>query len=188
MPGPQTLKVDATAISNNLERNGPQRFLVIFNVNIPEHIVYGGGNGGGQDSYPAVLERVREFLKTEYSNVNEIYYQITATYYLVHKISGDTRLWTGSFFPKSSAVARLAPFQRFNEITFVNHVTQNTTRESVEAKLNWTDQDSNWQFDRLASVIINAQANVTPSHPVLTRRRLVTHGGRRRVHITFELP
>jgi len=183
MPGHQTLKVDATALFFP-EKDRENKFLVIFNVNVPERIV------NDDNEYPLVLERIRDLLIAEFqvdNNVGPIYYQITATYYLVHKISGASRVWTGSFFPKGNSPAQLAPFRQFDPANFVNHVLQNTTPESIEAKLNWTEQDSNWQFDSLASVIINAQTNVLVSHSVLTRRNLIAHGGRRRLHQTFAL-
>lgn len=173
----QMLKVDATALGTN----GNNDALIIFNINIPEQAVF------DLAQFVPALQRAQDFLVAELGE-QVIYYQLTATYFLVHKLTGAQRLWTGSFFPKGNAAASLADFQRFNPNTFVDIVSHTVNQDTILEKLSWTNLDSNWQFDRLASVIVNAQANLTWSHPVMTRRNLAGRGGRRRAHVTFPLP
>ena len=180
----QSLKVDCTALPN--DTNNRNQFLVVENVNIPEDKVYNPAE------YTLVLERTRNFLAQEFRQVNvviPVYFQVTATYKLVHRVTGAIRQWTGSFFPRGNSLLSLTPFTRFDPDTFVNFVQRQTSRELIEDKLKSIEIDSQWQFDSLVSVIVNSQANVSVGHPVLTLRGLIHHGRRRkRVHRTFELP
>ncbi len=177
-----SLKVDCTALPNDT-RNRSQ-YLIVQNVNIPEGMVY------DPIEFPTVLQRVQDYLTAEFSRPQliPVYFQITAAYNLVHKTTGATRLWTGSFFPRGNSVASLTSFVKFVPEEFVHYVTRLTSRELIEDKFTWTDQDSSWQFDGLVSIIINTQANVSPTFPILTERGLIQHGRRKRAHVSFLLP
>lgn len=182
-----TLKVDGTALPVvGEDRNGEiDGYLVVFNVNIPERMVYDVAE------FRRVLERTRDFLLTEFQG-NVVYYQVTAAYLLRNTRTGETKLWTGSFFPRGNQVAHLSPFQTFDPATFVANVERDASADSIEARLTWTDHETSWIFDSLISIIVNSQSGVSVVHPVLTRRRLITGNGanRRRanrVHVTFAL-
>lgn len=188
-----SLKVDCTALTN--ERHGnfrndtggerQQQYLLVENINIPVAIVY------SPVEYTLALERTRTFLVEEYTNETvllPVYFQVTATYNLVHKVTGATRVWTGSFFPHGNTPSSLTPFTRFDPDTFVNFVQRHTSRQRIEDTLKNVKVDSQWEFESLVSIIVNAQANVLSSHPVLINRNLLHHGRRKRVHRTFGLP
>jgi len=183
MPATDLLKVDATAVSS--ENN---TFVLIYNFNIPER--YFSEREDDQDSERAlrqVLERVRQCIVDEYSNISDIYYQFTATYHLVHIETGETRFFCGNFFPRGNTAASLTDFRLFVP-DFVPFALQRLVRRRIVAHLRWADLHSKWQFESLASVIVNVQAVIPSDHNVFNRRRLYAARQRRRAHTVFELP
>jgi hypothetical protein len=179
-----SLKVDCTALAN--DQNYRNQYLVVENINIPERYVY------NLIEYEAVLNRIKNFLTVKFSRPNllPVHFQLTAVYNLVHTVTNAVRVWTGSFFPRGNSIASLTTFVAFEPETFVNFVQRQTTREFIENKLKANNQDSNWEFDSLISVIVNSQANVPLNCSLLTERELTTlqNGRRKRIHRSFVLP
>lgn len=172
--GSNVLKVDATAITDTENR----AYTVIYNVNIPEDII------DDVNERRDILERTRSLIDDDFPNI-PVYYQITACYDLMNKVTGFTVRWTGSFFSENNGPSQLTPFQRFESGTFVDTSFDNC--ENVRERLTWTNEDTQWVFHELVSVIFNFNINVRSNHPVLQDRRL--HYGRlSRPHVTFDLP
>lgn len=169
--GREHLKVDAFSIP--LRENNIEYFIITYNVNIPIQIIE------NQIDCEQVLERVCVLLTTDFAG-EEVDYQITASYTLVHAITGQQRIWTRSFYTHTNV-----PFETFNSNTFVASALEGIN--GAEQKLSQTIKlESQWKFDHLISIIFNIQAKVQHHHPVIQRRRFPRNG--RRAHITFPLP
>ena len=113
----------------------------------------------------------------------EVVYQICASYFLRHTETNQEIIWTGSFFARNNNPSRLLSFQVFNVNEFVDICFEAT--DNVDEKLRSTNFDTKWKYDRLISVIINIQAEVSRYHPILRERNLRYD---KRVQTTFSLP
>ena len=170
------LKVDATALRKD-HTNG---YLIIYNINVPADIIH--DNNEKRD----VLIRIRDLLMTDFRH-DLIHYQITAAYYLVHRVTGEQRIWVGSFFPGGNGPAVIRDFQLFNANTFVGQAFEDT--ENCEDDLTWRGVNTAWVFDSLISVIFNCQVDVRTNHSALYKRNLYSNNARHlRAHVTFNLP
>ena len=175
-PGRNVLKVDA--LSMPYKEAGFAYFIVVYNVNIPIEITE------DQEECQEVLERVCDLVTTDFTG-EKVYYQITASYVLVHAITGQQRVWSGSFYAHGNAPAQLTAFESFNRHTFVASAIEGIT--DAERKLaRWGGLESQWKLDHLESIIFNIQARVLDYHPVIQRRRFPRHG--RKGCRTFPLP
>jgi hypothetical protein len=170
----QDLKVDQTILPS--EGNSG---ILVTNINIPEAELHNLIN---------VLQRVRQLIVGDYTNVSNIQYQICATYELRNTETGDLRQWTGSFNPRGNQTNTLCPFQTFNA-NFETIVRHACSEENVLNRLRFYHVQTNWVFHRLTSVIINVQSVVNLTHPTLLRRSLLAqrHGRNRKI-CTFFLP
>ena len=107
----QQLKVDITTIS----LDQPGFYLLLLNFNIPRSIV--------EENLPLSLEQVlidvAKFLHHHFFPL-PLYYQVTASYNLLNRETGDTRLFTGSFAPGSANTSSLSGdiFKTFRRDTF----------------------------------------------------------------------
>jgi len=176
MPLPiQQLKVDQTALLHN------NSYLLISNINIPSHFINQLANNG-------VLQMVINFIDNDYTNVQNIYYQVTATYTLRHSQSGATKQWTGSFSPAGNVLNAIQPFQLYT-LESIRNLPLVCNVNATETILRTSNLETLWKFESLTSIILNVQALVPFNHPTLLNRDLVHTGyGRRRVHISFPLP
>lgn len=171
----QDLKVDQTVIPS--DNNG----IFVTNINIPESEF---------DNLDNVLERTRQLIVTDYSNVPRVQYQVCATYLLRNTQTGDQRQWTGSFNPRGNQSNTLSQFTLFNN-NFVDNVRNSCLPENVLGKLRFYHVQTNWVFQKLTSVIIAVQALVSLTHPTLLRRSLLVAArrhGRHRAIRSFHLP
>ena len=180
----QVFKLDVTTLDAG-ERG---KYLVMLNFNLPKSMV--------EDDEPHSLEQglsdVANLLDQEFFP-EPVYYQVTASYNLRHRHTGDERLFTGSFMPKSSQMSSLSGpiFRLFQKPTFYREVREFTTPENILSCLEWPeDDDSDWSFLSLSSVILNCQVKVSWYNQFIVRRDLLnTRGGRHgRRHITFIYP
>ena len=114
---------------------------------------------------------------------HEPVYQITASYNLINIISGEFRVWTGSFSVRDNTPAQITGFLTFDPNTFVDDSLENL--EDFEEKLvRAPELSSNWALNSINSVIFNVQCVVdTESHVV---GQFPRNG--RRTHRTFALP
>jgi hypothetical protein len=164
------LKVDATTLKED------NSYIVFFNINVPLRIVE-----GSEDTFMETCQRIGQFLNRNFTLQEAVYFQVTATYYIVNKKTGHGRLWGGSFSPRANSVAELAPFQRYNTNTFAPLVVRASS--NAEDKLQWVGKDTNWEFDRLESIIVNVQSSVGHGHQTFERYGLLAQK-----YVTFELP
>ena len=169
----QDLKVDQTALSlNNVT-------IFVTNINIPNRYL---------DNVRPILEQVYNFINREYANLNEIQYQLTATYLLKNTETQEIRQWAGSFMPRQNNLSSIDSFHYYGP-NFVNRVERLCDRASIGAKLLLHNVDTKWEFESLTSVVINFQASVPEDFLSLSQRNLrLTRYGRRRNHTTFLLP
>ena len=172
----ELLKVDATA----LRKDNREGYLIIYNINVPADIIH--DNVERQD----VLVRIRDLLVNDFQH-DIVYYQITAAYYLAHRVTGELRPWLGSFFPGGNGPAIIRDFQRFNANTFVRSAFEDT--QNCEDALTWRGVDTAWIFDSLISVIFNCQVDALSNHRILYQRHLFVNNARRlRSNVRFNIP
>lgn len=168
------LKVDVAALDlDRFSRPSRQKKkLLIFNFNIPVEVV--------QNDFQNALERVRDFLSRQFAGrQDQVSFQITASYYLIHSETGEIRTWTGSF--KSDLnTGIVADFEKFNENNFVRFVINSC--QNIEERLTWTNRDTKWTFDGLRSIIINSQIDVQENDEIFRDLNL-----QRNVRKTFAL-
>ena len=168
------LKVDQTTLS--LETS----VIFLSNVNIPERYI---------DRLRPVLERISAFVNRDYEGIEDIRYQLTATYTIRNKLDGEVRQWTGSFLPRgNNNLSTIDSFHPFGP-DFVDRLEQVCDRQSIIAKLLLNNADTKWEFDSLTGLVLNVQAQVPRGFNTLIRRDLnsVRHGHATR-HVTFPLP
>ena len=170
--GRNVLKVDA--VSTILQRDN--KFLIIYNVNVPFAYLE------QEDVTRRVLERIRDLLIRDFEQY-PVVYQITASYTLAHSITGQVRVWTGSFSVRDNAPAQLSGFEDFDPNTFVDDSLDHL--EDFEARLvRAPELSSNWVMTSVISVIFNIQAIVDQNSTILN---YFPRNGRR-AHRTFPLP
>ena len=160
----QEFKLDGAAI---LDSDSPQQRIVVYHFNIPVD--------RAQDI--ATFERVRQQIEQDFPAESNrdvtvpLYFQISAVYNLVHRDTGEERLWQGSFNPRSRDLGQVTVFRQFDPQTFVNYALTRSSTERVLHELNSRTQgkDSVWSVSELLSVIITVQATVRIRHPVFLR-------------------
>lgn len=168
------LKVDQTAISLETHQ------IFVNNINIPERYL---------DQIRPILHRAYRFIESEYRNIGDVRYQLTATYYLKHSDTGHLRHWAGSFLPKAENISSVDSFHHFGP-NFINRLEVLCDRDSISGKLLFHNVDTKWMFDSLTSVVITVQASVPDNYPRLGFRglRQARYGRHYRVHNTIPLP
>ena len=171
--GENLLKVDATALYRQ-QSNG---YLMIYNVNVPKHIL------DNQVQKTRVFERVKNLLRRDFGGTH-LRIQVTASYILVNRETGDKRRWVGSFWPGGNQVAIVRDFQDFQPATFVTDSLEDST--NLEAKLTWFGASTVWAFHSIVSLIFNCQAPVPHNFEAIKRRSLHPNGNSR-AHVTFNL-
>jgi hypothetical protein len=170
--GLQDLKVDQTILPS-IDNSG----VFVTNINIPaEHL----------NNLDNILQRVRQLIVGDYTNVENIQYQVCATYELRNTQTGDFRQWSGSFNPRGNQLNTLSLFQHFDN-NFERTVRQASTTENVLRRLRFYHVQTNWVFHRLTSIVISVQALVNLTHPTLLRRGLLANRHGRSIS-TFLLP
>jgi hypothetical protein len=90
-------------------KDGPAARLVLYNVNIPRRL--------WQDE-PSII-RVRDIVARDFGNVSGIYFQLSATYTLVNRETGEIRTWSGSFNPRNRDISKLTSHLSYEPHTFV---------------------------------------------------------------------
>ena len=184
MASDQVFKLDVTT----LDTGEHEQYMLMLNFNVPKSIL--------EDDQPLPLEQVlidvADLLDQEFYP-EPVYFQVTASYNLRHRHTGDERLFTGSFCPKTSQISSLSGpvFRHFQKATFSQEVRQFTTPENILSCLEWPeDDDSDWSFLSLSSVILNCQVKVNWHNQYIMRKDLLNNRGRRhgRRHVTLVHP
>ena len=174
--GIDALKVDETAIP------AQGNLILLANINVPARYL---DNAETRQTF----ERVRQFIISEYRNVQDIQYQFTAAYDLRNTETGQIRTFTGTFHPSGNASASITDFRRFGP-DFVDHALERLTLRNIQAKLDFFDLDTKWVVHRIRSIIVNVQAIVERDHGPIIRRNLhhARNSRRSRTHVAFFLP
>jgi hypothetical protein len=173
----QSLKVNATALR---VEDQPGHFVLIYNVNVPI----------GDFGDPTVARRVADLLEQDFAGA-AAFYQLTATYFLQNRVTGEEKHWSGSFFAAGNARGATAspaflPLDR--------QTLERDLRGRPEDVLDWFEVEgleTAWELSRLTSVVVNVNAKVRRGHPALGRRGLldvVARRNRRRRAVEFVLP
>jgi hypothetical protein len=170
------LKVDATLLAPS-DSDPDKKIVVVYNINIPAYL-------NAEETIEAVA-RAQRLLELDFGGTSDVAYQVTASFYLRNTRTDFQRFWSGSFYAKGNSPAQLSPFQWFDSLTFAPNV--HDAMQDAEQKLSLAITDSTWVFDRLSSIIINAQTKVSRSDPVLSQRGLFATLGRK-LQVTFALP
>lgn len=172
------LKVDQTVIPSD------DAGVFITNINIPE------SEFGHLDN---ILDRAKLLIVNDYIGVENIQFQVCATYELRNTANGDRRQWTGSFNPKGNQSNSLSPFQTFTS-NFKTIVKESCSPDNILRRLQFYHVQTNWVFHKLTSVIIAVQSVINLTHPTLLKRSLLArrHGSRgrssNRATHSFHLP
>ena len=164
-------KVDSTILQPYADRSR----LVIYNINLPQHLLT------SQDTLVPALERIKNLIEKDFEHL-PVVYQVTASYILTHIETGQSKIWTGSFFAKNNSAALLSNFQNFYANTFV--ATSLVDLENINIKLRWNGIDTKWEFEQLLSVIFNVQCTVPSTFGWLRRNVQTTN----QVYKTFAVP
>jgi len=170
----EDLKLDATVLE--LEN----QLLVIYNANIPAYLC------ADENERREALIRIANLFATDFTK--QCFYQVTASFTLRNKGTGEIRLWTGSFSPRGNFHAQLSAFEEFNHNTFVQTALRQTS--NVASRLSWRGHDTLWTFDDLKSVIISAQCKLNRDDGLFLKRNFFPHRKRKheRISIRFEIP
>lgn len=168
----QLLKVDQTCLPS--EHYG----ILVSNINIPESEF---------ENLDSVIERARQFIILDYSEVPNVQYRVCATYTLRNAETGDLRIWTGSFNPRNNETNALSDYQTFAP-NFNTVVKNASAYENIFSNLTIRHSPTNWVFVKLNSIIISVQAKVSMSHHTILRRNLLGRGRRSRSIRSFLLP
>jgi hypothetical protein len=168
-------KVDALLVPTDDRDN----FIVVYNINVPFRTF------DTLESSTVVLERVKRLLLSDFIQLIATF-QLTASYLLLHRVTGEQRIWTGSFYPRGNAPAFLSAFKRFHPDSFVQYSLDSL--ENVEhTLLNWPNRgDTSWVFTQILSIIFNVQSIVPAEHSLISKFPLRNHG--RKSQIVFPLP
>jgi hypothetical protein len=170
-----TLKVDA--VSAPIEDIQRTNFLVIYNINIPYQYL-----DERETTTRNILGRIKHLLMRDFVQHNPVY-QITASYNLINTVTGEFRVWTGSFSVRDNTPAQITRFMNFDPDTFVGDSLEHL--EDFEEKLvRAPELSSNWMLNSINSVIFNVQCVVDGESPSLSQ---FPRNGRR-THRTFALP
>lgn len=153
-----TLKVDQACMP--IGNAGDVAF--VCNINVP-------GRYLDTQEMPDIIRRIRDFIIEEYSNVENVSFQVCAAYNLVHSLSGALRYFHGSFMPGASKSNVISPFRQFGP-DFEAHMTGICHRDIIEFTLRNVNLETNYVFDSLVSIIVSVQAKVKSTHNKLLQR------------------
>ena len=166
----QDTKVDITSL--DIEGQNNRVFLVCLNFNIPED------KQADPEQFQGLLSDISDFLRLHFLPHHQVTFQVTASYYLKNRNTDEERLWTGSFFPGNRVSLSGPYFQIFNPQTFSTKLQRYTLPQNVLQNLAWNHLDTEWNFQGVASFIVNCQVSVGNDHEFLTAFDL--HSNRRR--------
>lgn len=175
------LKVDQTAFPIE------EHFLLVSNINIPEPRLH--------TDFDDILTRIHAFIVKDYINVDNLQFQVCATYELRNTINDTIKLWTGNFNPKGNQLNALNQFHTFSP-QFKETVKNACSTDNIYQKLTLFNVDTNWTFHQLVSIYITVQGIVYSHHPTILQKNLIVPKSTRRrhgkytirTHVSFQLP
>ena len=170
------LKVDQTVLPLG------QHYLLVSNINIPSHYL--------STTFNQVLDRIHRFIVLEYINIQNVQFQVCATYQLRNRVNGAIKTWTGSFHPRGNQLNALNQFETFSP-TFKTKVQEACSDENIYEKLNLFHVDTDWVFEQLVSIYISVQGVAPAHHPSILQKNLAVrynNGKTERKQVSFLLP
>jgi hypothetical protein len=85
-PAQDQIKVDVASVEDTHNTK-----IILYNVNFPLRL--------WQDETAVI--RIQDTVARDFNNSSGIYFQLSATYTLVNRFSGEVRTWSGSFNPQN---------------------------------------------------------------------------------------
>lgn len=134
---------------------GSDHFVYALNFNLPAEDLE------NPDRANELLESVQTCIEDEFPTeigIGEVYFRITASYILTHVATKEPRLWQGSFQPRTTQEHNILSNRLFSPDTFGRTAGEAVSPERVVRKLKLGNENSNWIFNKLRSVIISFQA------------------------------
>jgi len=168
----QLFKVDGAAIT---DRDNPNQRIVVYNFSIPIE----------RAQSAETFETVRQLVNTDFPEqdrgrlVFPLYFQISAVYTLIHRQTGEERVWAGSYNPRARNLGEVTAFRPYDSETFLRyalvHCTENRILERLDSRTN--GKESAWNFGQILSVVVSIQATARTSHVVFRNHpTLLGHG------------
>ena len=152
-------------------------YIFVTNIKIPP-VFFGRAN---------LTQRIQHFVNREYSEDVIVYFELTASYTLVHTESGATRKWVGSFSPQANFA--LSPLGLFRE-TFALAIAPLLDINQLARQIGQLIPNTIWNLHEVEALIVNISGMVPLNYHKLRERGLVTQYGRRgrRKVKSFDLP
>ena len=147
--------LDRFKLSGLVARLGnTNQFIFCVNFNLPQDDIEG-------DQLDGLLATVTDCVESEFDleiQAQNLLYKISATYQLVNDVTGDTRLWQGSFNPRTTNNIAILESRPYSGVLFKTEVKEAIQRDRVVDKLTAAGEDSSWTFSVLKSIILTFQA------------------------------
>ena len=179
--GINLLKCDVTALPNSQNLS---QAIVLLNFNLPKNVVI----DSRETQLANRLEEIKAFLLRNFAQ-QEVFFQLSASYWLKNQLSEDRYKWTGSFFARDLAAASISGsvFLNFDPANFVQSVWEQLEEANIYRSLTVNFLNSAWHFEELISAIVNCQFFVPVDHLFLIQHGLLRQRGRRtkRTHVTL---
>lgn len=160
----ERFKLDALVI-----REDKDNFLAVLHFNVPVNYL------GSVEIAPR-LETINQLVREEFGSEiakQKVFVSATATYELVHRLTGQTMLWRGSFQPRNNQDFYIIPSQVFNPGSFVETFSRQTSPETVSARVRIRGMNTEWQLSELKSLIVSFTADCSFANHRLGPRRIV---------------
>jgi hypothetical protein len=124
-----------------------------------------------------VLEKIHTTVNGDFGFDAEIFFAVTATFWLIHSETNQRVEWVGNFYANfDNNPSVIQDFKAYQSDTFV--VSSFDLLNHVENILTLNGKNSKWTFESLQSVIFNFQARVLKNHDVINKR-LIQFNNRR---------
>ncbi len=133
------------------------KFILLTNVNIPEHLL-------DIHTLPDIVSRIKRLIEKYYSPSSQTTFEVTGSYELVFKGQVST-IWKGSFRPRDPKVPCIQEFIAVTNGFVANLTALLSNRHYIEQKLRSVkNKDTQFEFVRLISIIINIQGYISKNH------------------------
>ena len=162
------------------------RAIAIVNFNIPKPVV-------SEERYEAVLGEAANFIDNHMllEESDTVSFQVSASYYLKNSVTGEERVWTGSFNYTAADFALLSgpDFLPYERDFFIRKILRCTTDANhVASCLQWKDKETDWTFVEVCSIIVSCQALLSKNHEFFIRHNFFQGGRGARSRATLLYP